>query len=61
MPFGEAMVPRQPVGLLQEPLQSLRGASLGKFPPTLIIEQQTVQHPPNQLGLGAPKFPGPRL
>jgi hypothetical protein len=52
---------RQPVGLLQETLQCLRSACPGKPSPSLPVKQQTVQHPPNQLGLGDPELPRSRL
>ena len=52
---------RQPVGLLQETFEGLRRTSPGKPTSHPPVEQQPVQHPPNQLGLGDPELPGPRL
>src|SRR5829696_2934161 len=61
IPSVEAVGLRQPVGLLEETLQGLRSASPGKPSPTLPVKQQTVQHPPNQLGFGYPELPRPHL
>src|SRR5215204_1554193 len=61
IPFGEAVGLRQPVGLLPEILQSIPSASPGKPSPALLIKQQTVKHPANQLCLGDPELPHSRL
>src|SRR5215204_4342593 len=61
IPFGEAVRLSQPVGLLQETLQSVPSASPGKPSPTLPLKQHTVQHPPDQLCLRDPELPRSRL
>ena len=57
--FWEAVGLHQPVGLLKEILQGLRGIRPTK--PSLPVQQQTVQHPPDQLCLGDPELPRRRL
>src|SRR5829696_5693559 len=51
IPSLEAVGLRQPVGLLEETFQCHLSACSGKPSPALPVKQQTVQHPPNQLGL----------
>ena len=61
IPSLEAVGLRQPVGLLEETSQCLRSAFPGKPSPALPLKQQTVKHPPKQLGLGDPELPRSRL